>query len=124
MRLGADTTSLSLDEQSEKGQARIQSLAFLLSICICAVLSVYLVLFHVGATDRGEKIVLDDKINPNADTAVSMARLPSLGAAKSKAIVEYRQNGNVFESADDLDKVKGIGPKTIESARPYLRFEQ
>jgi len=117
-------TSLSLGEQSEKGQTRIQSLAFLLSICICVVLSVCFVLLHAGETDRGSNIVLDDKINPNTDTAVSMARLPSLGVAKSKAIVEYRQNGNVFESADDLDKVKGIGPKTIESVRPYLRFEE
>jgi competence ComEA-like helix-hairpin-helix protein len=116
-------TGLNLSEKSEKEQTRIQSLAFLMSICICAAASTGFVFWNVDAARNGEKVVLDGKVNPNTDTAVSIARLPSLGVKKAEAVVEYRQNGNVFERADDLDKVKGIGPATVESVRPYLRFE-
>ena len=117
-------TGLSLSEQSEKAQKTLQSQAFLMSICFCVMASAWCIFSYAAAAHNGERIVLDDKINPNADTAVSMARLPSLGEAKAKAIVEHRQNGNVFKSVDDLDNVKGIGPKTVENVRPYLKFEE
>ena len=113
----------SLSEQSEKKQALLQSLAFLVSICICVAISAWCIFSCDAASGNDAKIVLDDKINPNADTAVSIARLPSLGAAKAKAIIEYRQSGAVFNDAADLDNVKGIGPKTVENIRPYLKFE-
>lgn len=113
----------SLSDQSEKKQASLQAAAFLVSVCICAAVSAWCLFSYPAAAGSGEKIVLDDKINPNADTAVSIARLPSLGNAKAKAIVEHRQNGTVFKNADDLDNVKGIGPKTVENIKPYLKFE-
>ena len=116
-------TGPSLSEQNEKKQAALQSLAFLVSICICAAVSAWCIFSCTAAADNGETIVLDSKINPNADTVVSMARLPSLGAVKAKAIWEHRQNGTMFKNADDLDNVKGIGPKTVENIRLYLKFE-
>lgn len=116
-------TGLSISEQSEREQTRIQSLAFLLSIFICAAMSGYSGFLCTGAADNKEKIVLEDKVNPNTDTAASMIRLPSFGAAKARAIIEYRRSGNLFRSAEDLDNIKGIGPKTVETVRPYLRFE-
>jgi competence protein ComEA len=116
-------TGTSLGEQSEKKQVMLQSRAFLVGVCICAAVSTWCIFSNPAAAGNGEKIVLDDKINPNADTAVSIARLPSLGAAKAKAIIEYRQSGVIFNDAADLDKVKGIGPKTVENIRPYLKFE-
>jgi competence ComEA-like helix-hairpin-helix protein len=116
-------TVLGLAEQSEKAQASLQSLAFLMSILVCAALSGYYAYSYAVAANSGERIVPETTINPNIDTAVSMARLPSFGATKAKAVVEYRQMGNVFKNADDLDNVKGIGPKTVENIRPYLRFE-
>jgi competence ComEA-like helix-hairpin-helix protein len=116
-------TGTSLGEQSEKAQMSLQSSAFLVSVCICAAVSAWCIFSYPAAAGDGEKIVLDDKINPNVDTAVSIARLPSLGTAKAKAIIEYRQSGAVFNDAADLDNVKGIGPKTVENLRPYLKFE-
>jgi competence ComEA-like helix-hairpin-helix protein len=115
--------NLTIEEQSGKEQARVQSLAFLLSIFVCGALSAYFIFLYADMPHNDRNILLDNKINPNTDTAVSMARLPSLGATKAKAIVEHRQNGNAFESAQDLDNVKGIGPKTVESVKPYLKFE-
>jgi competence ComEA-like helix-hairpin-helix protein len=110
-------------EQSEKAQMPLQSAAFLVGICICAAVSAWCFVSSYAAMGNNEKITLDGKINPNIDTAVSIARLPSLGNAKAKAVIEYRQSGAVFNDAADLDNVKGIGPKTVENVRPYLKFE-
>ena len=68
-----------------------------------------------------------EKVNPNTASWASLARLPGLGAAHAKAIVAYRQayaaahDGRAaFTSPADLDKVPGIGPKTIDDITPYL----
>ena len=116
-------TGLSISPQSQKEQIRIQSLAFFLAIGICMMLSAFYALLYMHTTANHAKMVLDDKVNPNEDSMISISRLPSLGQSKAKAIVEYRQDGHVFENADDLDKVKGIGPKTVENVRPYLKFD-
>jgi competence protein ComEA len=43
-----------------------------------------------------------------------------VGPGKAKAIVEYRTKNGPFKSVDDLGKVKGFGPKTLESLRADL----
>ena len=82
-----------------------------------------------GGLSRTEKVVFvqTGKLNPNVATVGELAELPSLGAAKARAIVEYRQsrtgNENAFKNADDLEKVKGIGSKTVEKIKPWLEFD-
>ena len=43
-------------------------------------------------------------------------------------IIHYRQNQKpdepVFLSADDLQKIHGIGPKTAAALEPWLTFEE
>jgi competence protein ComEA len=48
--------------------------------------------------------------------------LPFLGTTKAEAIIKSRNDGIIFKTAEDLDIVKGIGPKTIENIKPYLEF--
>ena len=57
--------------------------------------------------------------------------LPGVGLVRAAAIVAYRENfvetgeGAVaFESPEDLQKVKGIGPKTAEGMKKLLKFER
>ena len=59
------------------------------------------------------------RINLNSATADELARLPGVGPAKAKAIVEYRAS-DPFKSVDDLKKVKGIGDKMLDALRPEL----
>ena len=54
-------------------------------------------------------------------------RLPNIGPARAEAIIAYRMSvaGDrpAFEKPEDMEKVKGIGPKTVERMRPWLRFD-
>lgn len=50
-----------------------------------------------------------------------LAQLPGIGEILSRRIVESRQKHGPFVDHDDLRRVRGIGPKTLEAIRPCLR---
>lgn len=65
--------------------------------------------------------VADIKININtADAATLSEYVIGVGPRKAEAIVQYRKKHGLFRTVDDLAKVKGIGPKTIEKNRAIL----
>lgn len=49
-------------------------------------------------------------INLNTATEAQLDALPGIGPAKARAIVEYRKVHGPFRRAEDVQKVKGIGP--------------
>jgi len=55
-----------------------------------------------------------DKVNINTATEKEIAKLPGIGPAIAKRIVEYRKAHGGFKSVDELKKVKGIGDKKFE----------
>jgi competence protein ComEA len=59
----------------------------------------------------------DDRIDINHATAQQLDELPGIGPAKAAAIVADRELNGPFRSVDDLDRVKGIGPKMLEKLR-------
>ena len=60
-------------------------------------------------------------VNINTADAPTLAKeLDGVGLAKAKAIVEYREKNGLFRSADDLKKVIGIGPATVERNRARI----
>ena len=117
---------------TELGQHRIQSFAFVVSVGTAFVFSCILVSNLIGyePADKGIEFRLNNRINPNNASVASMARLPGIGIAKAEAIVAYRNNihdinaeNQPFKSANDLQLVKGIGPKTVENISEWLKFE-
>ncbi len=47
--------------------------------------------------------------------------IPGIGPSIAGRILEYRERNGPFTSVDELRKVSGIGPKTYERIKPYLR---
>ncbi|HEX6984927.1 MAG TPA: helix-hairpin-helix domain-containing protein [Planctomycetaceae bacterium] len=61
------------------------------------------------------------RLDVNEATWVEFAQLDGIGETLAMRIVEDRETNGPFRSVEDLDRVKGIGPKTLERLRPYLR---
>jgi competence protein ComEA len=107
-----------------------QLAGFSVAVIIAGILCLYFTLGGRAENSTRSKIELQNKINPNDAPAASLARLPGIGVIKANAIVEYRRqfrkSGRVepaFRDCNDLDNVKGIGPKTVSNMCEYLRFE-
>ena len=56
-------------------------------------------------------------VNINTATLQELERLPGVGPATARAILEYRRTRGSFSSVEDLLGVKGIGPKKLEGMR-------
>ncbi|NOX75182.1 MAG: competence protein ComEA [Gammaproteobacteria bacterium] len=59
----------------------------------------------------------------SADAAALAAQMTGVGLAKAEAIVAYRDTHGPFKTVDELIKVKGIGPQTVEKNRADLMVE-
>lgn len=46
--------------------------------------------------------------------------LPGIGEMLAKRIVDSRRDRGPFQSHEDLLRVRGIGPRTLDRIRPYL----
>lgn len=112
-------------ERIETEQIKIESVSFLLAACLCLVCALF---FSLSVFQNSASFIepqLQNRINPNTAETGSLIRLPNIGLSKATAIIDYRQNngnGQVFETSQDLQKIKGIGPKTVEQLEQYLTF--
>ncbi len=64
----------------------------------------------------GERIDLD-----RADVT-EITRLPRIGPAFAQRIVAWRDQHGPFGGLARFDSVPGVGPKLVESLRPYVMF--
>ena len=101
--------------------------AFVLAGTMAAILSIALsvIIIQRNAQDR---ILLENRIDPNTATIGSLVRLPGIGIGRASAIIAYRENrsngGPAFSDCNDLDDVTGIGPVTINNICEHLTFEE
>jgi competence protein ComEA len=58
----------------------------------------------------------------NRATAVELEALPGIGEVKAAAILAVRDARGGFESLDELESVRGIGPSLAAKLRPLLKL--
>jgi competence protein ComEC len=75
-----------------------------------------------GNWKKLEEPLVPEPINVNTASALELQELPGLSVQKAKAIVNFRKHNGHFRKLEDLDKVPGIGPVTIELVGPYVKF--
>ena len=59
----------------------------------------------------------------NAANVGQLQRLPTIGPKTAARIVEYRRQHGPFQKLEDLQKVRGIGLRTVEKLRPLTVLE-
>ncbi|MBN1392324.1 MAG: helix-hairpin-helix domain-containing protein [Sedimentisphaerales bacterium] len=113
-------------QQADKSQNTIQSVAFCLALSVAVCACIYFEVSGGGRFSVPAEIRLESRINPNNAPLASLSRLPGVGEGRAAAIVSYRESlggGKAFQSCADLQKVKGIGPKTAANLCQWLKFE-
>ena len=60
------------------------------------------------------------KISLNTATLEELLTLPSIGEAKAKLIIEYRETCGLFKELEELKNIKGIGEAVYEKLVPYI----
>jgi competence protein ComEA len=70
--------------------------------------------------DRLPQRQVEYRIDVNSATWVEWGQLEGIGDSLARRIVADREQNGPFHSIDELRRVKGIGPKTLERMRPWL----
>jgi competence protein ComEA len=60
-------------------------------------------------------------VDVNRASAAELETLPGIGPALARRIMESRAEDGPFRTADDLLRVRGIGPATLERIRGLVR---
>jgi competence protein ComEA len=63
----------------------------------------------------------EQPLNVNTAPPKALDALPGIGPALSERIVTYRSTQRPFQRIDELERVSGIGPKTLSTLRPMVR---
>lgn len=78
--------------------------------------------FAVRAVRCDVEPTAPERICPNTATVPSLMRLPGVGRVRAMDIVKARSD-SPFGRAAELERIRGIGPKTVEKVEPFLIFE-
>ena len=106
---------------------RVDQAAIAMIVGVSWLLIAYWGLLHLspvnGVIDIQEEPPLPLRFQVDINTAdwVELSLLPNIGPVLAERIVESRETQGPFADHEDLRRVPGIGPKTLESIRRYLR---
>ena len=63
----------------------------------------------------------DSPVDLNAATVDELTKIPGIGRVTAERIVQWREQHGPFRRPEDLMKVKGIGDKSFDKLRPYVK---
>ena len=115
-------------QQADTLRNKVQSFAFCLALSAAVFVSMCFVVLSDGRVEHLSEIGLESRINPNYAPQVSLSRLPGVGRRRADDIVAYRESfggegRKAFQNCADLQRVKGIGPRTAANMCEWLKFE-
>lgn len=102
-------------------------LAVLATLALVLLTAYWIRVTHWGTVaveiERLKERQIDYRLDVNSATWVEWTQLDGIGDALARRIVADREANGPFSSLDDLRRVKGIGPKTLEKIRPWLTID-
>ena len=75
-----------------------------------------------GRLEGIARLLEGERVDPNAAARELLENLPGVGPGRAGAIVEARER-SPFEATPDLERVPGIGPRTLEKLEPFLEVD-
>jgi competence ComEA-like helix-hairpin-helix protein len=113
-----------VQRRARAARTRWAALAMLLSAAVVLIATVILARQRPmrRLPDDAPRLGLDVKINVNTSDAASLAVLPGIGPALAERIIADRNASGPFRDAQDLQRVKGIGPRTVARLGPWMAF--
>jgi competence protein ComEA len=76
-----------------------------------------------GMARQDEKYFGSRRVNINQASQQALEKLPNIGPAMAKRIIDYRQSRGGFKSVGELKKVKGIGAKRLSQLVDHVSVE-
>ena len=70
--------------------------------------------------DRAPPLVAKFQIDVNRAAWPELIQLPGVGPILAQKWIAERERGGPFRNVDDLSRVKGIGPRTLERLKPFI----
>jgi competence protein ComEA len=70
-----------------------------------------------------ERLLVGLPVDPNSADSQLLQQLPGIGPSKARAIIDDRRAHGPFISVDELQRVPGVGPATVERLRPFLALD-
>lgn len=70
--------------------------------------------------DRAPPLVAQFQVDVNKAEWPELIQLPGIGQTLAQRLVDERRRNGAFKDHEDLGRVGGIGPRTLERIRPYL----
>ena len=70
--------------------------------------------------DRATPLTAKFQVNVNQADWPELMQLPGVGRTLAERLIAEREERGEFQSVEELTRVDGIGPRTIERIRPYL----
>ena len=64
----------------------------------------------------------DYRLEINSATQFEWMQLDGIGETLAERIIQDRRENGPFQSIDDLARVKGIGAKTVDRLRPWVKL--
>lgn len=73
-------------------------------------------------SEEESSITAMEPININEASTVELTSLPGIGETYAQRIIEYRETNGDFTSVDELVNVRGIGERTLEKIKPFIKL--
>ncbi len=71
-------------------------------------------------TNRGDETKENETIDINHASQSELEKIPGVGPAKAKNILDYIDKNGPFTSVEQLESVNGIGKKSLEKMTPFI----